>query len=360
MSGGEAAEGRKEANLFRASLRLASVISAPLYLIGLRIWRQLMLLSLSCCLLLGVAARASAQSRALVQVHPECTAHQDQLFLGDLAEISAAEAETTDRLRAIPLGYAPEVGALRELSKEKIALAIAAAGFPTGTVTIDAPPATVIRREAQVIDPSLVRAAVERSALAGLQSRGATARLVRLDLPPRIEVRTGAVEVRAALGGVRNLFTAFAASVEIWIDGRIARRLSATAQVEAYAPVLVAAHDLTEKTRLRTGDFTIAVKKLDRDPACYLNDPLQLRGVSLIRALSGGAAITTDAFVPEIVIKPGDPVRISGESGSLKIMVAGEARAAGHVGDRILVKNLQSGLLFQAVIVDEGLVSVRF
>jgi flagella basal body P-ring formation protein FlgA len=30
------------------------------------------------------------------------------------------------------------------------------------------------------------------------------------------------------------------------------------------------------------------------------------------------------------------------------------------VGDRIQVKNLQSGLTFQAVIIDEGLVSVRF
>jgi flagella basal body P-ring formation protein FlgA len=42
------------------------------------------------------------------------------------------------------------------------------------------------------------------------------------------------------------------------------------------------------------------------------------------------------------------------------LVVQGEARGSGRVGDRILVKNLQSGLMFQAVIVDEGIVSVKF
>ena len=319
------------------------------------------LIPLAGIVLLAGSARATAQqSLPLVRVHAECVAQRDGLFLGDLAEIAATNSETRERLQTIPLGYAPEVGALRELSREKITLAIAAAGFAHGSVTLEVPSFVLIRREAQTIEPSLVRAAVERAALAGLQARGATARLVRLDLPLLIEVRTGAVEVRAALGGAKNLFAPFIVFVEFWIDGRIARRLSTTAQVEAFAPVLVAAHDLADKTRLRAGDFVIAVRKLERDFSSYVNEPAPLRGVSLTRSLSDGEAITTDAFAPNIVVKPGDPVRISGESGSLKILVAGEARAAGHVGDRIQVKNLQSGLLFQAVIVDEGIVSVRF
>ena len=317
--------------------------------------------TLFCCVLLGGLTRATATKRLpVVRVRAECVARKDRLLLGDLAEIFSADPEAAEHLRAIALGYAPDVGALRELSKEKIALAIAAAGFPAGTVELEAPPIAVIRREAQVIDLSLVREAVERATLSELQSKGATARLVKLDLPSRIEAQTGAVEVRAALGGARNLFTPFTVSIELWIDGRIARRLSTTAQVEAYAPVLVASHDLAEKTRLRSADFVVEVKRLDRDAHAYVNDPIQLRGVLLTRGLARGEAITTNAFVPDIVVKAGDPVRIVGESGALKILVAGEARANGHVGDRIQVKNLQSGMLFQAVIVDEGLVSVRF
>jgi flagella basal body P-ring formation protein FlgA len=114
------------------------------------------------------------------------------------------------------------------------------------------------------------------------------------------------------------------------------------------------------KTRLREGDFQVELKPLLRNPALYLSEPTRLRGASLVRSLAAGEAITLDALIADIVVKPGDPVRIVGQSGALTILVMGEARAAGHVGDRIQVKNLQSGLLLQAVIVDEGVVNVRF
>ncbi|MDX6382454.1 MAG: flagellar basal body P-ring formation protein FlgA [Blastocatellia bacterium] len=296
----------------------------------------------------------------IVRVRSQCLVRSERLFLGDLATIVTADSEAATRLRAIELGYAPNVGTLRELSRERIALAIAAVGFSERTVRLEAPPIVTIRREAQSIDHSLIREAVEHATLVGLQSKGATARLLRLDLPPTIEAPTGVVELRASLGGVRNMFAPFAVSIEIWIDGRIARRFNATAQVEAFAPVLVAAHDLTEKTRLREGDFTIAIKQLFRSAAFYVTEPAQLRGVSVVRSLSLGDAITVDAITAEFVIKPGDSVRIIGESRGLKISVSGEARAAGRVGDRIQVKNLQSGIIFQAIVVDEGVVSVRF
>jgi flagella basal body P-ring formation protein FlgA len=322
--------------------------------------RQLIMFALLCCVLCSGSRRTEAHSRLpIVHVGAECIARQDRIILGDLAEIVAADPGTAERLRSITLGYAPEVGALREISKEKIALAIAAAGFVAGTVEIDAPSLVLIRREAQVVNPSLLQEAVERATLPALQAKGATARLIRLDLA-RLEVRTGAVEVRASTSGVRNLFAPFTVFLEVWVDSRLVRRLSTTAQVEASAPVLVAASDLAEKTRLRVTDVALEVRKLDRDPASYLGDPRQLTGVSLTRSFTRGEPITIETLVPEVVVKPGDAVRIVGESGGLKIQVAGEARAAGRVGDRIQVKNLQSGMLFQAIVVDEGLVKVRF
>lgn len=361
MCGEGSSEGGAIVNEFQSVRRRLNQLSSDLSQAGWRSWRQLCLLITLCGMLLAASPRATGQQRPpVVRVHAAGVARQDRLFLADLAGISASDAVTAERLRGISLGYAPDVGVARELSKEKIVLAITAAGFSPGSVIVEGPAIAVIRREAQTIEPSAVRTAVERAVLAGLLARGATARLTRLDLPPRLEVRTGTVDVRAALAGARSLFAPFAVSVELWVDGRIARRLSMTAQVEAFAPVLVATRDLAERIRLRTGDFEVAVRRLDRDPAKYLVDPSALRGVSLTRTLTRGEAITTDELVPEIVIKPGDSVRISGESGGLKIIVTGEARAAGHVGDRIVVKNLQSGLLFQAVIVDEGLVSVRF
>ena len=303
---------------------------------------------------------SSASLRATVRVNAESTARNDSLTLGDIAEVKTNDPQLAIQLRAIALGYAPQVGAVRELTKQRIALAISAAGFSQEVVDIEAPATTLVRREAQTVDTALVRQAVERSITATLHSAGATAGLTRLDLPSSIEVPTGLVEVRASVAAARTLFSPFPVSIEFWVDGRLFKRLTVTAQAEAFAPVLVAARDLGSKTRLREGDFKIEVRPLARNSTLYFSEPTRLRGASLVRSLARGEAITTDALVADIVVKPGDPVRIVGQLGALSILVMGEARASGHVGDRIQVKNLQSGLLFQAVIVDEGVVSVRF
>jgi flagella basal body P-ring formation protein FlgA len=301
---------------------------------------------------------ASSQ-RATVRVNAESTARRDTLTLGDVANVKTNEPQLAIQLRAITLGYAPQVGAIRELSREKITLAISAAGFTPDVVGIEAPSIALVRREAQVVDQALVRQAVENSLKATL-GPGTTAALTRLDLPSDIEVPAGLVEVRASVSAVRTLFLPFSVPIEFWVDGRLVKRLSVTAQAEAFAPVLVAAHDIGAKTRLREGDFKLEVRPLTRNPSLYLNDPIRLRGTSLVHSLPSGEAITTDALASEIVVKTGDQVRIVGKSGALSILVVGEARAAGRVGDRVQVKNLQSGMLFQAVIVDEGVVSVRF
>jgi flagella basal body P-ring formation protein FlgA len=246
------------------------------------------------------------------------------------------------------------------LPRAKIRLAITAAGFSEKAVQLEAPETVVIRRASQAVDPALIREAVERVALVELNSQGATARLARLDLPAVIAAPTGKLEARASIGSVRDLFSPFTASVEILADGHVAQRLSLTVQVEAFAPMLAAKRDLAPNTRIRKDDVASEARRLERALSHYLRDETQLRGISARRAIAKGEALLRDAVMSEIIVKPGDPVRIEGHSGTLHVTVMGEARAAGRVGDRIQVKNLQSGALLQAIVVDEGVVRVQF
>jgi flagella basal body P-ring formation protein FlgA len=318
-------------------------------------------LSLLLLLLLAPAAPAArAQGDGpVVRLVPEVVAHHDRLTLADVAEIWASNASQGERLRAVALGYAPNVGMKRELTRDKVVLAVTAA-FPEGGVYIEGPEVVVVRRAARTFDPAIVREAVERVALADMRARGATARLVRLDLPPAIEVPAGTPTARATMGNTRDLFSPFVVSVELLVDGRVVRRMGVTAQVEAFAPVVVAARDLRANSRLRPDDLRVEVRRLERRAALYLTDKDRLRGVGVGRAIAAGEPLTTDVVVAQLVVKPGDQVRIVGETRALSIAAAGVARASGRVGDRIQVKNLQSGLLLQAVVVDEGLVRVVF
>jgi len=294
----------------------------------------------------------------LIRVAAETIAQTELLTLGDIAEVEA-EPAVAARLRTIALGYAPSLGVVRELTRERLTLLLSAAGFPPGSVRLQAPAVVLIRRAGQTLAPELVRAAVERVTLSELQANGATARLARLDLPPVIEAPAGTVEVKATLGGVRDLFSPFIVSIEVWQMGRVIHRLSTTAQVEAFAPVLVATRALPAQVRLRKDDVALEVRRLERPISLYLREEQRLRGTSLRKALARGEVLTADVLQAEFVVMPGDSVRIVTQGDRLQIAAQGEARAAGRIGDRIQVKNKQSGLLLQAVVVDEGLVRVQ-
>ena len=319
-----------------------------------------MLTKLSLFLFVFLSLGISVSARPVINVHSETIARNDKLILGDIADINNADPSTVSLLRNINLGYSPEVGMVRQIFRDKIVVAVAAAGFADGTVEIKAHTFVTVRRESQSVSLQTVREAVEKATSARLNAHGVTAEFTKLELPTKVEVRTGAVEVHASAGNVRNFFAPFSVAVEIWIDGRISRRFNVTTQIAATAIVVVAKTDLAEKTRMRAADYELKSVRLERDLSTYIFDPTQLRGVTLTRAIPKDQPITTDSFAPDIVVKVGDVVRILGESGSLKISLTAEARASGHVGDRIQVKNLQSGTMLQAVVVDEGIVSVRF
>lgn len=299
----------------------------------------------------------SGQTRTAILVAAETTIEKDRIELSDIAQF---DQNVAGNLKTVSLGYAPQPGATREILREKIALAVAAAGFAANEITLRCPAKILIRRRSQKINSDLLRQAIEKAVLAQFQTEKVSARISRLETPESIEVESGQVSVRASVANVRNYFAPFIASLEISVNSRVVRRVSATVQIEATADVLVAARDLTAQDKLAESDFRIDTRPLEKPLQNYLRDPLKLRGALLLKNLAAGTELTTDVIAAGIAVKNGDSVRILGQSGKIQISVAGEARAAGRIGDRIAVKNLASNAVLQATIVDEGLVKISF
>lgn len=301
-----------------------------------------------------------AQSKAVIRISAETAIENDRVTLGDISAISGVNEEAKNRLKMISLGYAPNVGMTREIFKDKILLSIAAAGFAKTDFALDAPAQIFVRRTAQTVGQNLFREAVEKAVLANFQNENIAAKIVRLDLPSDIQIPSGKVEVRVNRLNAGNFFLPFSAALEIRVDEKIVRRAAATVQVEASAEVLVAAKDLVSGAKIAETDVKKEIRRLEKPLNSYLRDASKLRGTILTKNLSGGAEITSDAVAAGYVIRGGDLVRIVGESGKMQIIINGEARSSGKIGDRIAVKNSQSGTILQATVVDEGLVKVLF
>jgi len=300
-----------------------------------------------------------AQSKTIIHLAPESTIENDRIELGNIAKISGKTAQIA-RLNAVSLGYAPSVGMLRELTKDRINLAIAAAGFSAGEYTLDAPAKIIVRRAAQSVTENILREAVEKVIAEQLKAEGVSFKIVRLDLPAQVEIPSGDVSVKADLGNSRNLFAPFSISLEIQADKKVVRRLSLMTQIEAYADVLVTTKDLTLGGKLSADDLKIENRRLEKPLTNYIRNAETLRGFNLTKNLSAGTALTTDTIVSAAVIKTGDSVQIQAQSDNLKIIINGEARANGKIGDRISVKNTQSGAILQAIVLDEKTVKVNF
>ncbi|HVG39484.1 MAG TPA: hypothetical protein VM870_09355, partial [Pyrinomonadaceae bacterium] len=92
-----------------------------------------------------------------IRVASESVVDADRLTLGDIAEVRGDAPATIERLRAINLGYAPSVGTVREIERDRVALALSAAGFSEHAVALTAPQMIYVRRASQVISPNELR-----------------------------------------------------------------------------------------------------------------------------------------------------------------------------------------------------------
>ncbi len=302
---------------------------------------------------------ASAQNKITIRIPAETSVETEVVKLGDIAQIEG-NFEKLERLKTVSLGYAPNIGALRELSREQIWLSISAAGFAGVEIMLESPGKILIRRTGQTVSQAQFREQIEKFLTAKFAAERISAKILKIDLPEIIQVPKGAFEIRSNFATVQNFFLPFSVSVEIRVDGKVIRRLTANIVIEAFADVLIAVRDLPANIKISEADVRLENRRITKPLTNYLRETAQLRGLTAIKPISGGAEIMSDAFVAGVVIKNGDRVRVEAQSGKLKIIISGEARASGRIGDRIAVKNLQSGSILQAVVVDEGLVIVSF
>ncbi|MEP6900297.1 MAG: flagellar basal body P-ring formation chaperone FlgA [Actinomycetota bacterium] len=302
---------------------------------------------------------AFAENLSTIRVSSETTIENDVVKLGNIAEITG-ETEKIERLKTVSLGYSPNVGVTREISREQITLAISAAGFSESEIVLDSPPKILIRRAGQTVSQIQFRTVIETFLTNKFSGDQISAQIIRLDLPEILQVPKGIIEIRPNFSTVQNFFQPFSVPVEIRVDGKVFHRISANIEIEAFAEVLVATKDLTVNSKISESDVRLEKRRIEKPITNYLRETAKLRGLMLIKTIAGGTEITIDSYVAGVVIKTGDPVRVEAQSGKLKIIISGEARASGKIGDRIAVKNLQSGSILQAVVVDEGLVRVLF
>lgn len=135
--------------------------------------------------------------------------------------------------------------------------------------------------------------------------------------------------------------------------------LYVSAKISVFGEVLVATRAIPRATHLGPSDVTFERRDLSRLPYGYFTDPAELDGMMTKRRLNAGTVLTPSSLQEAPMVKRGERVILSIDTGGLQIRAAGTAMQEGSRGQRIRVRNINSKRIVEGVIIGPGLVEIN-
>lgn len=158
--------------------------------------------------------------------------------------------------------------------------------------------------------------------------------------------------------GDSQLLQARSFTALVRVDGRLQANITIRGELQAMAPVAVAANNLERGQLLTRQD--VQLKKRDiselRHPVL---DPAKVAGKELKRSLDRGEVIPGNRLEQPALVERGDGVTVLVQTGGLRLSAAGEARQDGKKGEVIRVRNSNSGEMLRCRVVAKGKVEVE-
>jgi flagella basal body P-ring formation protein FlgA len=200
-----------------------------------------------------------------------------------------------------------------------------------------------------------IRAAAEQ--LAGARA-GTGGRVVATadTLDPRLKLAACAVPLGVALpyasaGRAR-------VTVEVTCSAPTPWRVFVPVLMQAFGPVVVAAHALPRDTVLSVNDLHVEEREINSLSRGHIAEPTQAVGLKLRRALPAGAPITPAVVATPAAIKRGQTVTVKAASQLISVAMTGTALEDGYIGQVIDVTNDSSGKRVQAIVRSARVVEV--
>ncbi len=129
-------------------------------------------------------------------------------------------------------------------------------------------------------------------------------------------------------------------------------------RIKAYREVVVLRNALRSGSVVGLADVGMVRKNLSELNGGYLTAPEQAVGLAVRHGLPAGLVLGADRLTRPKLIRRGEKVTISAQSGGYEVSMVGEALADGEKGERIRVRNEQSARIVEGMAVGPGLVLV--
>lgn len=313
-----------------------------------------------CLLLVLPCIAAGAEPGIKIKLRPTATVSADSVYLGDIAEIQVDDPLKSEKLSAIRVENAPFAGESRRIHPNKVVIRLKQFGLDESAFQLNASgPVKVLRRYA-VVAAASINDAVRAFILRNAPWQADQLKIEKMTFDDEVTVPPGKVSFLVTAPKHTDWLGPVPFLVQIRVDGKLVRKVTAPATLDVWSDVVVSAKPLGKFQPIEADDIAVQRMNLSKAPSNAIMRSEQVIGRRASRNIAPNCILRTDMVEMPPVVKRGDVVQIIAETSLLKIAAKGMAKQDGAVGDRIRVINLRSKRVIYAQVMDEQTVGVEF
>jgi flagella basal body P-ring formation protein FlgA len=281
---------------------------------------------------------------------PQALVEGDLLVLGDIFEnLDAAKAKK-------PVAYAPKPGQRATLDANWLYALAQQQGVAWRPSTLY--DRIVVERAGQLV----ARETIENALLSALAPYGVASDAgvqlannqislnIPMDAKPNVAVRGLSYDERARR---------FSATIEAPAGAANALQVKVSGRVITQTEIPVLARSIQKNEPIALEDLKMMAVSGDVVRADTLTDPAQIVGKAPRRFLKVGQPVSQQDVQRQVMVPKNSSVTMVLRSGAMVLTAAGQANEDGGEGDIIHVTNAKSKNVVEAVVIGQGLVTVR-
>ena len=304
----------------------------------------------------------AAGEKINIEIRDKVTLPEKQMVLGDIAYVSCNNPSLLERINNIFIGNTPWPGNVRKIEKDVINARLMDEGIDFKGITYGSTTSSLITVESIAITgEEIIRKA--REYLLSKLSRPETEIIIESDRPPMdkllpanggdIRWEISQIDANKDRGNVQLV-------VRISIDEKQYLKIPVFFTIRTYEDIAVPNKKIDRHDILAMDDLVIKRMETTKLAGLTFDNAEELAGKRAIRSIQPNIPITAEMIDNPPLIKKGDFIKVSVQSGNLHIVTKGVAKEDGYVGKVIRIKNTDSNKELYGKVEDSTTVKIIF
>lgn len=293
-----------------------------------------------------------------LKISDQATVSGDVVRLGDIAVIEGTGA-IPEEIAGLVVTPSPRPGRSKNIIRSRITALFKDSFKEEDNISVDAPDVIVVTRSFQKISEDDLRGLFENRVkeLSGTE----ISKISDFRIRGKNLFGSGMLDIKPVYDNQGIRMGRLSIPVDVYVSGKKEGRLTLSAKVGVFSKVACAARDIPKNSVLTEDDIRIESREIRTGVSGgILSDISNALGKKTKSGIRAGAVIPEKLLESPSVLKKGDRVRLVAKSGLLRVETVAEASSDAAKGESVLVKNLDSGRMITARVVDSDTVEVLF